>query len=623
MYSIASWDPTQSGFYEWLEARLVNDHPALRETEPGGRTWARKLIEEDVLLPVLDGFDELPAELRGVARDGLNDALRRGAGLVLSCRTADYSAVVLTNHGSNGRLQATAAVHIEALNLREAQRYLEADIDDGERWARVFDAARPNAALAAMFRAPLYVGLARTIYNPRPGEPLDRLPDPAELTDTARFPDQEAIQTHLFRGFLPAAYRQFPGQRRRPMCSDERAAHWLAFLAAWMDGRRAGGASDQPTKPRPVVDLAWWELRDAAGVPVIGLFSGLLPAVAVGIVAAVDGTLGMGLGVGVIAALGVVFFTPRVSGIRTAVRTPERFMALAGPPRPSIVGGMAGGFVGGFVGGVLGGLVGHTLRGTPPTAGIMGGLGAGIGAGAIGGPRRGFLGGLAGGFAVGLTAGMGAGVAAGVVDGIAAWIAAGATVALTGLRRPARDVRALHYSKVGLIVGLTVALAIGAQVAFRHGLGTGVIAGLIVGVLGGLAAGLEGTTVDPTRMAGPRSTLQRDRGTFFMVGILGGLAFGIGAGFGVQPAVGVAAGLTVGLVAASVQSSYGAFVIARFWLAARRRLPWQFMTFLADAHRLGVLRQIGAVYQFRHLELQRHLALLRPSDVNQAGGVSS
>jgi hypothetical protein len=32
------------------------------------------------------------------------------------------------------------------------------------------------------------------------------------------------------------------------------------------------------------------------------------------------------------------------------------------------------------------------------------------------------------------------------------------------------------------------------------------------------------------------------------------------------------------------------------------------MRFLADAHQRGVLRQAGAVYQFRHAELQRHLA---------------
>ena len=40
----------------------------------------------------------------------------------------------------------------------------------------------------------------------------------------------------------------------------------------------------------------------------------------------------------------------------------------------------------------------------------------------------------------------------------------------------------------------------------------------------------------------------------------------------------------------------------------RRRLPGCFMAFLADAHRRGILRQEGAVYQFRHIELQHRLA---------------
>jgi len=43
-------------------------------------------------------------------------------------------------------------------------------------------------------------------------------------------------------------------------------------------------------------------------------------------------------------------------------------------------------------------------------------------------------------------------------------------------------------------------------------------------------------------------------------------------------------------------------------LAFHRRLPWAPMSFLADADKKGVLRQAGAVYQFRHIELQHWLA---------------
>ncbi|MDX2591302.1 hypothetical protein PV343_03095 [Streptomyces sp. WI03-4A] len=50
------------------------------------------------------------------------------------------------------------------------------------------------------------------------------------------------------------------------------------------------------------------------------------------------------------------------------------------------------------------------------------------------------------------------------------------------------------------------------------------------------------------------------------------------------------------------------FVVARAYLTVRRDIPRDLMVFLQDAHeRRGVLRQVGAVYQFRHIDLQRHL----------------
>ena len=49
-------------------------------------------------------------------------------------------------------------------------------------------------------------------------------------------------------------------------------------------------------------------------------------------------------------------------------------------------------------------------------------------------------------------------------------------------------------------------------------------------------------------------------------------------------------------------------MIAHAWLGVQRKLPWALMTFLEDAHQRGVLRQQGAVYQFRHVMLQTHLA---------------
>jgi hypothetical protein len=62
-----------------------------------------------------------------------------------------------------------------------------------------------------------------------------------------------------------------------------------------------------------------------------------------------------------------------------------------------------------------------------------------------------------------------------------------------------------------------------------------------------------------------------------------------------------------------LDTPWGRFQAARAWLALRGRLPWRPMRFLADAHRRGVLRQAGAVYQFRHSRLQDRLAAVADS----------
>ncbi|WP_268872281.1 TIR domain-containing protein [Kutzneria albida] len=62
-------------------------------------------------------------------------------------------------------------------------------------------------------------------------------------------------------------------------------------------------------------------------------------------------------------------------------------------------------------------------------------------------------------------------------------------------------------------------------------------------------------------------------------------------------------------VAALAGKAWGRWlVIARFWLPLTGRVPWRLVAFLNDAHQRGVLRQAGAVYQFRHAKLQKHLA---------------
>jgi hypothetical protein len=169
----------------------------------------------------------------------------------------------------------------------------------------------------------------------------------------------------------------------------------------------------------------------------------------------------------------------------------------------------------------------------------------------------------------------------------------------------------MGWSRAGYVIGATAGISIGTAVALTVGVVSGIVAGVVAAVAGGFAAGLEGKPTEfhrPDAAAGPGALLARDRGTGLLVLVIGGIAFGLGAGLGVRLVVGFAGGLTVGLVAASIQSAWLPFVVARWWFALRRRLPPGLMSFLDRAHRAGVLRSVGGYYQFRHVELQRRLA---------------
>jgi predicted NACHT family NTPase len=90
--SIASWNPVKQGLRDWLGAQLLIDHPALG-ISPADRaepTHAAALLASGLILPVLDGLDEIPEQVRGRAIGRINDALRPGEQVVVTSRIRQY-----------------------------------------------------------------------------------------------------------------------------------------------------------------------------------------------------------------------------------------------------------------------------------------------------------------------------------------------------------------------------------------------------------------------------------------------------------------------------------------------------------------------------------------------------
>jgi hypothetical protein len=489
LLTVSSWDPRTEHMHAWIARRLNEDYKAL---DAGA---ALRLVRGGYVLPVLDGLDELPADLHVPALDGI-DRATGNAPLVLTCRNEDYREAVAVGGTT---VSEAAVVELREVDVADAIDFLSTGPEASvARWTPVFEHLRehPGGPLAAALTTPLMVDLARTAYrNPTT--------DPAELLDSSRFGEVAEIEHHLLDQFVPAKYDPHPAA---PLTGEspattrtyrqDKAGKWLAFLATDLRQRRFR-------------DIAWWRLpgqRTVLAVLLAVAFASMwvwdpLAMLVAGLICGVGidwYTVGL-LRSTVCPASGLLQAYARVVRLVMAAKEPQRVSPRLRGRTPHIAGKTARGFAIGVLLGVVPGW---------PSALVLGGVGA-------------------------------------VLAGLRAWL-----MAPSGHFAVPDPVLALRHDRRS--VWLVMLLA-------------------VLCVFGGLAAGGQ-VSWDP---AGVRLSL----------------TFAIGVGLGLV-----------------WMSAWAASVLGRTWWALCGKLPWRLMTFLDDAHRRGVLRQAGMVFEFHHVRLQNRLA---------------
>lgn len=585
---LASWDPDQEDLDEWLEQRLGVDYPALSEVGRTGTSRGRELLDAGLIMLLLDGLDEIASAVRGHAIAQINNTLglHPGLGLVLASRSDPFTTTVHPGGGAELRVTGAAGVELLPLDLETVALYLRDSAGgpvNAARWEEVFAAlaaGNPSHPLARSLTTPLMASLARVAYNlPRDERPAP-VPRPVDLLDRSQFPTPDVLQTHLLDAFIPAAYAQHPRPKAPNPWTRQQATRFLTFLARDLEDRRHGST-----------DLTWWELTDAAPKSLLAVTMGLA-AVPAGAVMPFGAWLGVGMVIGVVVAMIARRWSP--------------------PPR-TFNRGLAGGLTGCLLGSALGIGLRDALGVDIPSGYLVSGLALGLIPGFLGGFRAGLAGGLAASFVGAFVGEPAMGEPAPLVNGVGFAVAA-ACVVTTGRRiLPARGLR---WSPLGIINGMAGGLAIGLAVTLEAGAFSGLLSGVVAAAGGSFGAGLEAKPAEATVAADPRTVLSRDRATFWTTASAGGLAIGFAAavviGSVLGPWKGIQAGsadaLATGLAWGILQATYVSFTLARWWLALRGQAPRRLIPFLTDAHRRGVLRQVGATYQFRHAELQRRLA---------------
>jgi hypothetical protein len=196
----------------WAATTIARDY---RMTVPGinGIQVAAELINRGRLALFLDGLDELPESERGAALSVI-DTDAGSVRVVLTSRKPEYVAAL-----TDGGVGYAAVVELTAPDPGTVRDYLLTGLV-GERrklWQRVADylADHPDSVLANAMASPLTLTLARQTYATSG--------DPTELCSGERYDSTEAVQEQLIERLLHQAY---PQQKVR-----ERALYWLSWLA--------------------------------------------------------------------------------------------------------------------------------------------------------------------------------------------------------------------------------------------------------------------------------------------------------------------------------------------------------------------------------------------------------
>ncbi|MFJ8627881.1 NACHT domain-containing protein [Kitasatospora sp. NPDC093550] len=500
--SLSDWDP-EVHFWDWVIKRVCEDYEEHVEgLDPGS---VRSLVRGRRIVPVLDGFDELPPLARQDAAKALSLLFDTGETLVLTSRPEAYQRAVT----KVPLLRRVPVLRVLPVPPEAGRSYLARSCDQErlESWKPVFEALEndPESPVAQALSSPLMLALAAAVCTPKEA-------DPRELLDTERLPTRVDVEGHLLDGLIPAVCAlgprpsDLPGpvvRRWRPT----RAPGYCRFLAAELHRRRTH-------------TIAWWQLRSRLTEP------GVWGAVVI-VAAAVSGTSASYVFAGLAAFFG------------------------ASPPRPGL--GISG--VGQALGAVASVAIITTAFGRVLTRHLF--------AGFDDRPRQPAPG-TSGPVLLATAALATAAVGVSLPGSTSAYLCVFALPLLSG-------VLLTRSSESDLATGPTQLLRGERRIARVEAV---VVAPAIAGTSMAFFHWLYG---DPLL-------------------ITGGLAI----------AWSCSAAVLVAL------SRWGRWYAARLFLAGRRRLPRDVLGFLEEGRRLGVLRRVGTVYQFRHAALRDRLAGAAP-----------
>jgi DNA polymerase III delta prime subunit len=585
VFNLSSWATKQRPLKEWLVEELNTKYDVPRKI---AQSW----MDTDVVLPLLDGLDEVSANQRNACVESIN--IYRGEhGLVpltVCSRLADYEALTT-------KLRLQGAVLVQTLTQSQVGAYLEST---GEKLVGVRSALQHDAELGEMLDTPLMLSIVTLAYAEKSA---------AEVQSAGTL---EERRRHLFDAYITAMF----GRRSKETdYTHEQTRHCLFWLARQMAHSAQTILLIEQLQPEWLPSQAtrrWYTVLDrSSSMLLYGLVGGL--GIGLGFVR-VHG-LGFGLRFGLLLGLGFGLAAACLGGTSGVATLQQRHIARV--VLDALQGALVG-LLGGVLGGALGGALSFSLLDTLDIKlylGLYFGLTFGLYGGLLGG-LHGILAGQSG-------------------------LHPRRVIIVERLQWSWRTALLSMLSGLvsGLCVGLVFVLVFGGIFGLTGGfvrrLGIVMQGGLIGGLGGGLVGGLRNgpisTSIRPNQGIGrsARSALVAGLGG----GLIGGLVFGLangsfgGLGFGVIEgrSFGLVDGLGFGLLIGLASGlSFGGYtslshLTLRLLLYRNGSLPLRLVPFLDYCVERVFLRKVGGGYIFVHRLLMEHFASLQDARTKEIG----
>jgi eukaryotic-like serine/threonine-protein kinase len=581
IFNLSSWAEKCAPLVDWLAEELNIRYDVPRKI---GRSW----IDIDMVLPLLDGLDEVKQEQRALCVEAIN-TYRQEHGfvpLVVCSRIVDYEALTT-------KLRLRSAVLVQSLTSEQVDRYLTGV---GENLEGVREALRDDAILRELSETPLMLSVMALAYQ---GMTAEELPATGSISQRRR---------HLFTAYVNRMFRRRGMDARYPQ---QQTIGWLHWLAQAMSTHAQTTFFLEHLQPDYLTNRSQ-RLQYAVGE---GLAWGILA------------------GLTAVIANGLVVFLGALTEWSEFRATPWLGHYLWS--------GWLGGLMGGLVGGLIGGLIArltfdeaeliapaadrrmssvrNTLR-VGITVGLAIGTARGLAVELAVGPPFGLIRGLGWGIGYGLAVGLGYGLITkpGKIEVVE-------VLKWSWSKARTQIIQALRY---GIIVGLAVGLAVGIVNGIAWDLKTGLADGLVLWLatginasailflIGGVSIGEIDTKTVPNQgiWRSAHNALRFGSAiwlisSFVMVAILSpfqswglsyALSFGIGGGFVLI--------LVGGLLYGGIACIQHIVLLNVLWRT--RKIPWRYSSFLDHCADLIFLRKVGGGYIFVHRLLMEHFTSL-------------